>query len=195
MVWFSIWVLYILILAFTYSRLCYLLCSTTYYKVSIKIYHNSHKECFKKIYYDDLLGNINYNAHPIALYAALVFDTLKVDGENTSRFSYTHQNISGDFVVSYKVSEEVVPAFDTLTTLELAELKTDFIDLMTVNEVIASITGILLQETELQLYEPTFRMIFEFENNTEVAVLNSETIVGVYGGSCGSRSAVHTGCG
>jgi len=131
--------------------------------------------------YDDLLGNINYNAHPIALYAALVFDTLKVDGENTSRFSYTHQNISGDFVVSYKVSEEVVPAFDTLTTLELAELKTDFIDLMTVNEVIASITGILLQETELQLYEPTFRMIFEFENNTEVAVLNSETIVGVYG--------------
>lgn len=131
--------------------------------------------------YDELLGDINYNAHPIALYAALVFDTLKVEGEDTSRFSYTHQNISGDYVVSYKVSEEEVPAFDTLTTTELETLKNDFIDMMTVNEVIASITGMLLQETELQLYEPTFRMIFEYENNTEIAVLNSDTIVGVYG--------------
>lgn len=142
-------------------------------------YCSDYKESSEFVY-DDMMEGVTSSTHPMTLYTNLMFRTLQVSEEDTTRYTYTNNNISGYHKFVFKVAQESVTDFDLLSSSEKQDLKVEFIELMTVSEVITTVTGQLIQENELEMYDPTFRMIFEFENNKESDVLNSETIVAVY---------------
>ena len=131
---------------------------------------------------NEMLENINYATHPVVLYSGLIFDTLRIDEEGYSRYSYRSTNVAGDFVFAYKVQEDDVPAFEDLTDEEITQLKVDFATEMVKSlDVVAAITRDLFTASELQIIHPIFEIQYEIQNNVDIMSYGSLVNVATYG--------------
>lgn len=106
------------------------------------------------------------------LYATYIFDTLTIGEESSDiRYSYKDQTV-GDFsMLSFKVSQEDVPLYASLTDNEKAELRDEYVE----GRVTSTALSIAMQElwdaNEFVIYDPILKLQYlhnygvDFDNN------------------------------
>jgi len=125
--------------------------------------------------YEDMTDN-RTATETITTWANYLFKTLDAESD-TKRFSYTLQNASPFKAIAFKVSAEATPEFSTLTQTEKDEILDDIIDELLTDTAIEIVMSEFYKDIELEIYDPTLKLVYAKENGTEYDNKGHETLV------------------
>lgn len=135
--------------------------------------------------YEDLVKYKNEN-DPNVMFADYVYNDLDLTDEDLINYTYTTNKVFGDYIMLvFKVSQEDVTAFDALSLDELQEVKDELYEVSMTDEAITFTINALLEDSEFEIYDPLFKLKYEFQNGitfdnngseTDVATLNGVAI-------------------
>ncbi len=112
-----------------------------------------------------------------------IWDTLAlpVDGEDASVYSYKVQSI-GDFAfISYKLAEDDVPLYATLTDTEKEDLKMEYLDTQLSSSSLEVAMEERWLENELEIFDPILKLQYNFQEGIEFDNNGSNTIIATLG--------------
>ncbi len=115
--------------------------------------------------YDDMVDG-KVSSDPYRALASYMFNTLDVEGEN-KRFSFNLQALGEFQMLSFKISQEDVPAYDTLTEAELDDVKEDMFDSYMTSAVIGKVTATKWEEADFEIYDYVLKMNYAQNSGTE----------------------------
>jgi hypothetical protein len=120
---------------------------------------------------------------PNLAFAQYIFNDLDLDNEDILPYTYQTNKVFGDYMVLvYKVSAEEVTPYADLTDEEKAELVDEVIEQSISDNLIQTAVDALLTENGFELYDPLFRLTYEFNTGITYDNDGSETIVAAYDG-------------
>ena len=135
---------------------------------------------FEEMTKDEQLGS------PYSLLADYMFETLNFEDDG-ARFSFTLQGLGEFEILTFKVSQEEVTAFDDLTQTDLDDLTEEIIETYITTTIIARIVDNYWDDAEFEIFDPILK-IKHFSNGGEkfdnsgskdkVATINGNDITG-----------------
>lgn len=133
--------------------------------------------------YDDMTDGKDLGA-PITLLAKYMFNTLDLEDDN-SRYSFNLQGLGEFQILSFKVAQDEVAAFDTLTQTEKDAIEQEILDSYITNTIITRVNDTKWDSAEFEIFDPILKIKFQqafgtsFDNNGSkevVATINGNNI-------------------
>lgn len=121
---------------------------------------------------------------PYYILGNYMFNTLDIEEDN-SRFSFNLQEIGEFQILSFKISEEEVTAFDDLTQTELDDLKVEVLESKITDTVIAAVNTKKWEAAEFEIFDPILKTVYygsefvRFDNSGSkeiIATINGDDI-------------------
>lgn len=104
---------------------------------------------------------------PYVKYANFVFNTMDITVNGAKKYTYSHSNTYGDFMVmTFKLSQVDAPEFSTLSDQDKLDLRVEIADQLANDTVIKALMLELRQERNLTIYDPHFRLQLEYRVRT-----------------------------
>ena len=126
--------------------------------------------------YEDMTKNAQQN-NPNRALAAYIFNTLSLD-EDEVPYTYTNTKEFGDFtMLSFKVSQDEVVAFEDLPEAKQAEYRAELVELSATDAKIASTMENLLEENGFEIFDPQLKLKYEFAKGVAFNNKGSKTLV------------------
>jgi hypothetical protein len=146
--------------------------------ITFENYCTNHADMANNVY-DDNMSELNANSN-LTAYTNYIFGVLGLEDED-NRYSYTVQEIADYSFVSFKVSEEDVPAYEDLTAAEVTALKEEMVeDLVTSNSINIAMDE-LYEGNELEVYDPILKLQYEFNEGTIFDNKGDDSLVATLG--------------
>ena len=111
---------------------------------------------------------------PYTTLANYMFNTLDIEDEN-SRYSFNLQELGEFQMLSFKISQEDVPAFDTLSDTELADLEQEILDSYINTTIVTRVNETYWDAAEFEIFDPTLKIKYFQQNGTEFDNSGSKT--------------------
>jgi hypothetical protein len=122
--------------------------------------------------YTDMTEN-NSSQHPLYQLAGYIFNDLE-----TGEFTYTNTKEFGDFtMMSFKVSQDEVPAYETLTDTEKAEVRTEVVENRATDTIIGILMAKLVEDAGFEILDPQLALKYEFNSGTAFDNNGSKTLI------------------
>ena len=123
---------------------------------------------------------------PYVTFANYIFDTL--DAEEGVRYSYTLQTLGEFKALVFKVENADVPAYDTLTDTEKADLKVELLDARFANAstkatLLNSVMATYWEDAEYEIFDPMLKLRNVFNGGEDYSNGGSETLVATIDGT------------
>lgn len=133
--------------------------------------------------YDDMVDG-HALGDPYITLANYMFTTLNLEDEN-KRFSFSLQELGEFQMLTYKVSQEEVTAFEDLTQAELDDMKQEIMDGYINSTIVTKINQIYWDDAEFEIFDPIMKVVYfnsdgvEFNNSgstEKIATINGNDI-------------------
>jgi len=118
---------------------------------------------------------------PLYDLATYAFKSLSLTDTEKPRFSVNIQQIDEFSMLLFKVAQEELSPFADLTADEKSDLKDELVELLLVNTVVTELIDNLRNEKDLELFDPTMVLQFEYEFGDSFDNEGSDTLVASYG--------------
>ncbi len=119
---------------------------------------------------------------PIFVYANYAFNTLDLDNEGITPFTYTTSKAIGDFIyMVYKVSQDSVTAFEDLTQTELDAVLDDLLLEVVNDQAIGNLMSDLYEEGDYEVFDPFLKIVYEYTDDKPFDNEGSTTLVATIG--------------
>jgi hypothetical protein len=134
-------------------------------------------------YEDETDGKVS--GDPYLSYLTYLFDTLVVEDDDTEEdeinFSYNFQTVSTFRVVSFKIEQAEVTDYADLTDAELVEIRDEIVENLITDNSITIAMQEYWDENEFEIFEPTLKLQYEFNEGVEFDNDGSKTVVATLG--------------
>lgn len=130
--------------------------------------------------YDDLVKYQTETA-PTVLFADYIYNDLDLEDDGVIPFTYTTNKVFGDYIMMvYKVSQDEVTAYEDLTTAEYDVVFEELMDTLLTDEVINASLTTLMEENDFELFDPQFKLQYEFTTGDTYDNNGSKTVLATY---------------
>ncbi|MCF7927252.1 MAG: hypothetical protein K9L74_06750 [Candidatus Izimaplasma sp.] len=128
------------------------------------------------------MGQGRSASEPIMTFRNYIFNILGL-GEDDQRYAYQVQSVGNFSVLAFKITENDAPDFEDLTANRVAEIRDEYVDTQINQANITKIINQMKEEIEFELFDPIFKLQYEFNNQTDSSFDNdgSATVVATFG--------------
>lgn len=130
--------------------------------------------------FDEMTTGLNVGSIT-SYYSNYLFNTLDLDNEDVVRYSYAAKEFGEEFLFVYKVSQEHVTPYLTLTEAEQDVYYNEFVDSAIGDDLVNFAMDELRKANDFDIVDPYIALSYTFQTGIEVDGSGSNTVIALLG--------------